>query len=61
MRKYKDLSGLQERVLDLHRELDNIAWLIEEQAGPDAIMEELELQVGTIQSMIDDYTNEVGA
>lgn len=52
---YKNLIGMEERLIDLMAELEHIAWLIqEEESAEEDIIEQLECQSGTIQTMLDD-------
>ena len=52
---YKNLIGMEERLIDLMTELEHIAWLIqEEESAEEDIIEQLECQSGTIQTMLDD-------
>ena len=46
---------MEERLIDLMAELEHIAWLIqEEESAEEDIIEQLECQSGTIQTMLDD-------
>ena len=54
----KDLAGLQDKVSDLIIDLEYIMYLIEDQAEPEEIMDELQTQSGTIATLISEYTGD---